>query len=114
VSGAPVSQLGLAVVEYVAWFNHARPHSAFGDIPPVEFEQAAGASAPQPPEPAVDLGAVHHCDAGTTPAGSSPIYGVTTTGWCSPATSPPSRWRWFSPTPTPTKPSTSRRSRALA
>jgi putative transposase len=32
------SQLELAVVHYVAWFNHERLHSALGDIPPVEFE----------------------------------------------------------------------------
>jgi putative transposase len=34
------SQLELAVVEYVGWFNHSRLHEALGDIPPVEFEQA--------------------------------------------------------------------------
>jgi hypothetical protein len=33
------SQLELAVVEYVGWFNHSRLHQALGDIPPVEFEQ---------------------------------------------------------------------------
>ena len=32
------SQLELAVVEYIGWFNHERLHSALGDIPPVEFE----------------------------------------------------------------------------
>ena len=32
------SQLELAVVEYVAWFNHDRLHEALGDIPPIEFE----------------------------------------------------------------------------
>jgi putative transposase len=32
------SQLELAVVEYVAWFNHERLHESLGDIPPVEFE----------------------------------------------------------------------------
>jgi putative transposase len=31
-------QLEFAIVEYVAWFNHVRLHSALGDIPPVEFE----------------------------------------------------------------------------
>jgi putative transposase len=45
------SQLELAVVEYVSWFNHDRLHQALGDIPPVEFEQAAAATAAQPPEP---------------------------------------------------------------
>ena len=33
------SQLELAVVEYVGWFNHDRLHAALGDLPPAEFEQ---------------------------------------------------------------------------
>ena len=33
------SQLELAIVEYVGWFNHSRLHQALGDIPPAEFEQ---------------------------------------------------------------------------
>jgi putative transposase len=33
------SQLELATVEYLGWFNHARLHEALGDIPPIEFEQ---------------------------------------------------------------------------
>ena len=32
------SQLELAVVEYVGWFNQARLHQALGDLPPAEFE----------------------------------------------------------------------------
>lgn len=32
------SQLELAVVEYVAWFNNDRLHEALGDLPPSEFE----------------------------------------------------------------------------
>jgi putative transposase len=32
------SQLELAVVEYLGWFNHDRLHEALGDVPPVEFE----------------------------------------------------------------------------
>jgi hypothetical protein len=32
------SQLELSIVEYIAWFNHRRLHSALGDIPPAEFE----------------------------------------------------------------------------
>ena len=35
------SQLELAVVEYIAWFNHDRLHEALGDIPPAEFEDLA-------------------------------------------------------------------------
>lgn len=33
------SQLELAIVEYIGWFNHDRLHQALGDIPPVEFER---------------------------------------------------------------------------
>ena len=32
------SQLELAIVEWVAWFNTARLHQSLGDIPPAEFE----------------------------------------------------------------------------
>jgi putative transposase len=32
------SQLELAIVEYVGWFNNARLHESLGDIPPAEFE----------------------------------------------------------------------------
>jgi putative transposase len=32
------TQLELAIVEWVGWFNHARLHEALGDIPPAEFE----------------------------------------------------------------------------
>ncbi|MCW2952535.1 MAG: Integrase catalytic region [Conexibacter sp.] len=34
------TQLELAIVEYVGWFNQARLHGALGDIPPAEFETA--------------------------------------------------------------------------
>ena len=33
------SQLELAVVEYIGWYNHARLHESLGDIPPLEYEQ---------------------------------------------------------------------------
>jgi len=32
------SQLELAIVEYVAWFNNERLHTSLGGIPPAEFE----------------------------------------------------------------------------
>jgi transposase InsO family protein len=32
------SQLELAVVEYLGWFNTDRIHQALGDVPPAEFE----------------------------------------------------------------------------
>jgi putative transposase len=32
------SQLELAVVEYVGWFNNERLHESLGDLPPAEFE----------------------------------------------------------------------------
>jgi putative transposase len=32
------TQLELAIVEWVGWFNHARLHEALADIPPAEFE----------------------------------------------------------------------------
>ena len=35
------SQLELAIVEYVGWFNHARLHESLGDMPPAEFEAQA-------------------------------------------------------------------------
>ena len=55
------SQLELAVVEYIGWFNHDRLHEALGDIPPAEFEQRTprkaaisgnGSVAALPPRPA--------------------------------------------------------------
>jgi putative transposase len=33
------SQLELAIVEYVAWFNNERLHSALGDVPPAQYEE---------------------------------------------------------------------------
>jgi putative transposase len=32
------SQLEIAIVEYVGWFNHHRLHSSLDDVPPAEFE----------------------------------------------------------------------------
>ena len=33
------SQLELAVVEYIGWYNGARLHESLGDLPPAEYEQ---------------------------------------------------------------------------
>jgi putative transposase len=35
------SQLELALVEYLGWFNTGRLHQALGDLPPAEFEALA-------------------------------------------------------------------------
>lgn len=40
------SQLELAVVTYISWFNNDRLHESLGDIPPVEFELAAQLRSP--------------------------------------------------------------------
>jgi len=39
------SQLELAIVEWVGWYNTARLHGELGDIPPLEFEHNALAAA---------------------------------------------------------------------
>jgi putative transposase len=43
------SQLELAIVEYVGWFNDARLHESLGDIPPAEFETLSSSSTVQLP-----------------------------------------------------------------
>ena len=35
------SQLELAIVAYIGWYNHDRLHEALGDLPPVEYEALA-------------------------------------------------------------------------
>jgi len=40
------SQLELAVVEYISWFNNDRLHENLGDIPPAEFEDLHGERPP--------------------------------------------------------------------
>jgi putative transposase len=44
------AQLELAVVEYVAWFNHVRLHSSLGNRPPAEHEQRHAATLAAEPE----------------------------------------------------------------
>ena len=64
------SQLELAIVEWVGWFNYARLHQALGDIPPAEFEDnALSAITDQgPARPAhilaAGIGVVHELDVG--------------------------------------------------
>lgn len=52
-----VDQVELATLQWVHWFNHERLHSALGDVPPVEFEQAFHAGL-QPTEPTPDSSAL--------------------------------------------------------
>jgi transposase InsO family protein len=40
------SQLELAVVEYIGWYNAARLHESLCDIPPIEYEQLHHARRP--------------------------------------------------------------------
>jgi hypothetical protein len=50
------SQLELAILEYVDWFNNRRLHQSLGDIPPVEFEAGwAPATTMIPDDPAVTV-----------------------------------------------------------
>jgi transposase InsO family protein len=35
------SQLELAIVAYIGWYNHDRLHEALGDVPPAEYEALA-------------------------------------------------------------------------
>ena len=52
------SQLELAIVEWIGWFNTTRLHSALDDQPPLEFEQTA-LSRPTVPELAGFAGSAH-------------------------------------------------------
>lgn len=56
------SQLELAVLEYVDWFNNRRLHQSLGDIPPAEFEQLHSAQ--------TDAFAGNESVAGLLPTGS--------------------------------------------
>jgi putative transposase len=40
------SQLELALVEYIGWYNAARLHASLGDLPPFEYEQTHQAQRP--------------------------------------------------------------------
>jgi len=72
------SQLELAIVEWVGWYNSRRLHGELGDIPPVEFElehavsgpsaadapdgcnSAVALRAPAPMQPSEPVPTVHH------------------------------------------------------
>jgi putative transposase len=43
------SQLELAVVEYLGWFNDARLHESLGDLTPTEFEALYAVQGKTPP-----------------------------------------------------------------
>jgi hypothetical protein len=50
------SQLELAILEYVDWFNNRRLHQSLGDIPPIEFEATwATATTTIPVDPSVAI-----------------------------------------------------------
>jgi putative transposase len=69
------AQLELAVVEYISWFNHARLHESLGDIPPVEFEQHHANNIASSSETLSMTNGLDFPNTGTTPSGSSPLYG---------------------------------------
>jgi putative transposase len=46
-----ITDVELAVAEYVDWFNHRRLHSAAADIPPAELEAAHYRQRAATPEP---------------------------------------------------------------
>ena len=54
------TQLELAIVQWVAWFNNDRLHESLGDIPPAEFEAAHRAQTPR-------AQAASSAEEGTTP-----------------------------------------------
>jgi putative transposase len=56
------TQLELAVVEYVAWFNTVRLHSSLGNRPPVEHEQRHAAAVAAHPETASPSTSFSHLD----------------------------------------------------
>jgi len=60
------SQLELATVEWVAWFNNERLHESLGDIPPVEYEQLHAAKSPIPVDGSVAVLATSASDGLTT------------------------------------------------
>jgi putative transposase len=69
------SQLELAVVEWLGWFNHTRLHSALGFVPPAEHE-ARSLSESEPLElPALSAQAAQALSQDELPGPASPILG---------------------------------------
>jgi len=66
------TQLELAVVEYVGWFNHDRLHESLRDLPPVEFEQTHAPNPPIPGNPHVAALQPRAADGLTEPRSSTP------------------------------------------
>ena len=62
------SQLELAIVEYVAWFNNDRLHASLGDIPPAEYEQRHTAAIALTTRRASTVGAELEVNRPTSPA----------------------------------------------
>jgi putative transposase len=56
------SQLELAIVEWVGWFNHVRLHAGLGDIPPAEFEDNAHS---RPSRTRASFAGIHRLKEGT-------------------------------------------------
>ena len=50
------SQLELAVVEYLGWFNNVRLHDSLGDVPPAEFEDLYAPREPSQVSPSMNEG----------------------------------------------------------
>jgi putative transposase len=67
-------QLELAVLKYVAWFNHDRLHESLDDIPPVEFEDHHAIAVAASSQTLCEIDGVESRNNGTTPPGSSPTY----------------------------------------
>lgn len=61
------SQLELAILEYVDWFNNRRLHESLGDIPPIEFETEWAARTAIPGELSVTAIAPQPAERLTTP-----------------------------------------------
>ncbi|HSI80960.1 MAG TPA: integrase core domain-containing protein [Solirubrobacterales bacterium] len=62
------SQLELAVIEWVSWFNNVRLHSEIGDVPPVEFESLYARQQPREISPSMKEGSPNQVSVELGPA----------------------------------------------